>query len=147
MSKKNRYNHPIDAIQDSIERNQEIAHLKAISRDKKEVEFVHFKNIVMSRLGNDPAVVRVVNTWRQGKDPAYCEIQIINAKNWSKQELADIENLYNSFKIINEELWDAERKYGSNPEVRALIDTWRRSSDVRTIPFERKLSKILKGDE
>ena len=147
MSKKKRHYNPIDAIEDSIKRRKEIAAIQQSDRIKREVEFLHFKNVVSSRLGNDPVVAQVISTWRVGKEPAYCEVQIENAKEWSRQELTDIENLYASFKVINEHIWEAEKKYGSNPKVRALIDEVRRSSDVRAVAFDRMLQNIIGGDD
>ena len=141
-----KYRNPIDAIQDSITRRFEIAQVREQNRRIKDVEFTHFKNVVSSRLGSDPVVARVISTWRAGKDPAYCQIQIINCKNWSAQEMTDIQMLYVSFKHFNEEIWDVERKYGNNPRVRALIDSVRKGDDFRVVPFEIKLQKIIKEE-
>ena len=130
------YRSPIDAIMDSIEREQEILMRREQNRKKKEVEFAHFKNVVVLRLGSDPAVCRVISTWRSGKDPINCKLQILGAKDWSLQQRTDIEAMYTSFKHLNVEIWDAEEKYGKNLRVRLLIVRTRKSDDVRVIPFE-----------
>ncbi len=142
-----RYINPIDAIQDSIARNQEIFRVRANKKRIRQVEFNHFKRIIIARLGSDPVVSQVVSTWQKDKEPAYCEVQLLGAKEWSKQEQTDIENLYKSFKLINASLWEAEKKYGDNPEVQALISEVRSSSDVRIVPFELRLMKIVGGTD
>ena len=140
------YHSPITAIQDSIDRRFEIARVREQNRKVKDVELAHFKNVVISRLGTDPDVARVISTWKSGKDPVNCKMQILCSKDWSVQQRTDIEEMFISFKHLNDDIWNAERKYGSNPRVRALIDNVRKSDDIRVIPFERSLEKIIKEE-
>ena len=137
----------INDVLDCIDRRYESARKKALTQRKKDREFIHFKNVIVSRLGSDPAVANVVRTWRTGKDPVNCKIQILGSKNWTIQQRTDIEQLYISFKRLNSELLDAEKKYGMNPRVLALIDSVRASSDVRLVPFEKSLQRILNKEE
>ncbi len=141
------YHSPIDAIRDSIDRNIEGALVRERNRQRKDVEFGHFKNVVVSRLGSDPAVAKVISTWRPGKEPVNCVMQILNVKNWSQQQRTDINAMYISFKHLNEEILDAERKYGQNPQVRVFIDSIRKGDDIRPLAFERKLQRILNNKE
>ena len=139
------YHSPIDAIRDSNDRSFEIARVREQNRKNKDVELTHFKNVITARLGSDPAVARVISTWRSGKDPVNCKMQILGAKSWTMQEQADIEALFRSFKVINTKIWDVEKEFGSNPRVHLLIEKIRNSEDVRVVPFERELNRILKG--
>ena len=138
-----RYPSVIESIYDSIEVRAKRAQIRLQNAKKAEIETQHFKNVVVSRLGSNPKCAEVISKWGKTKPPVYCKIQLLNCNDWTKQEETDIEELYISFKALNEYIWDVEKRYGRNPEVKALISNIRNSSDVRLLPFQIGLKRIL----
>ena len=154
MSRRVKFYSRIDADRDCIERNEQIARIRAENLQRGLVEFHHFLNVCKVRFAGDKQILPIITAWesqtkknsRFYKDPAYCKIQILYGKRWSEQETTDIEMMYNAFRSLNQSIWSAQEQYGENPKVGEFIAGVRKGSDIRVIPFQYGLQRIIKEE-
>ncbi len=138
-----RYPSACERVYDSIKTREQRHITRAANESMQEREATHFKNVVISRFGNDPSCMSVISKWCKTKSPAYAQIQLLSAKSWDLQQRTDLEILYDAFIHLSNYIKEVEKKYKGNPEVRILIEKTRSSSDVRIITFEKELMKIV----
>ena len=151
MSRRYKFYSRIDADRDCIERNEQIARIRADNLQRGLVEFHHFLNVCKVRFAGDKQILPIILSWEKQikknsrfcKDPAYCKIQILYGKSWSQQEITDIEMMYTAFRSLNQTIWRAQAQYGENPKVVEFIAGIRKGSDIRTLPFEYGLQRII----
>ncbi len=142
-----RYKNPIDGIEDSMAREQQIQNSLKEKNLRKKVESRHFYNVCKLRFQDDSQVMAKVETWVPKKnifkEVISCKQQILYAREWSEQQRTDIEAMYNAFSAFNEYLWEVQRRYSNMPQVLKLINEVRNSADLRIVPFQIQLGKIV----